>query len=168
MKNRIVGILVIGIALLIGFITFSFNKALTEIVNAACSHGSGCAMWGTINFQTNLSIGIMIFIILVGLYLIFFGKEEKVVTKIKTIKPHVEQKKISQESYQKIKKELPGDERLVFEKIIESEGSIFQSELVGKTSFPKVKVTRILDKLEGKGLVERKRRGMTNIVILKG
>jgi len=62
---------------------------------------------------------------------------------------------------------LNDDEKLVFDKIIESEGTIFQSDLVDKTKFTKVKVTRLLDKLEGKGLIERKRRGMTNVVILK-
>ena len=31
----------------------------------------------------------------------------------------------------------------------------------------KVKITRILDKLEASGLVERKRRGMTNVVMAK-
>jgi uncharacterized membrane protein len=62
---------------------------------------------------------------------------------------------------------LNKDEKNVLEKIIESEGTIFQSELVNKTRFPKVKVTRILDRLEGKGLIERKRRGMTNVVVLK-
>lgn len=168
MKNRIVGILVIGIALLIGFVTFSFNKALKDIVNMACSHGSECAMWGTIKFQTNISIGIMIFIVIVGIYLVLFGKEEKIITKIKTVKPQIEPEKTSKENYQKIIKGLGGDEKIVFDKIIKSEGTIFQSDLVDKTSFPKVKVTRILDKLEGKGLVERRRRGMTNIVILKG
>jgi len=124
-------------------------------------------MWGTINFQTNVSLGIMIFIIIIGLYLIFFGKEEKIVTKIKTIRPQIEPKNITKEYYQKIRNKLSDDERLVFDKIIESEGTIFQSDLVDKTKFTKVKVTRILDKLEGKGLVERRRRGMTNVIILK-
>lgn len=64
-------------------------------------------------------------------------------------------------------KELKPDETLMFDKIIEAEGTIFQSELVEKTGFTKVKVTRLLDRLEGKGLIERKRRGMTNVVILK-
>ena len=53
-------------------------------------------------------------------------------------------------------------------KIIESaEGAIFQSDLVEKSEFDKVKVSRILDRLEGKQLIERKRRGMTNVVILR-
>lgn len=167
MKNRIVGILIVGLAILIGFIVFLFNRALIKIVNTSCSHGSACPMWGTIDFQTNLSIGIMIFIIVIGAYLIFFGKEEKIVTKIKTVKQQIEPKNINKENYQKIMKELNNDERLIFEKVIESNGSIFQSDLVDKTNFTKVKVTRILDKLEGIGLIERKRRGMTNIIILK-
>jgi len=167
MKNRIAGFIVIGIALLIGFITFSFNKAMKDIVSTSCSHGPSCAMWGDINLQTKISIAIMIFIVIIGLYLIFFGKEEKIITKIKKIKEQVNPKKISKDNYKKIIKNLSKDEKLVFENVINSEGTIFQSDLTEKTGLNKVKITRILDRLEGKGLIERKRRGMTNIVILK-
>jgi len=167
MKNRIVGFLIIGIAVLIGFIIYSFNVALTNIVNTACSHGSICPMWGAIDFQTNVSIGIMIFVITIGLYLIFFGKEEKLITKIKKVKQQFELKKITKENYKKIMSNLNVDESLVFGKIIEANGTIFQSDLVDKTKLSKVKITRILDKLEGRGLVERRRRGMTNVIILK-
>jgi uncharacterized membrane protein len=167
MKNRIVGILVIGIALLIGFIIFSFNQAMTNIVSTSCSHGSECPMWGTIEFQTNLSIAIMIIIIIIGMYLVFFGKEEIRITRFKILKQQIEPKKITKENYQKVMNTLDKDERVILEKIIEAQGTIFQSELVDKTKFPKVRVTRILDKLEGKGLIERKRRGMTNVVVLK-
>ena len=161
MKNRTVGILVIAIALLIGFIIFWFNKALSEIVNTSCTHGPSCPMWGTIDFQTKTSLGIMGFVVLIGLYLVFFVKEEKVKTE------QVSEKKISKENYEKIMGKLNADEKIVLEKIIESQGTIFQSDLVEKTSFTKVKMTRILDRLEGKALIERKRRGMTNVVILK-
>jgi len=167
MKNRIVGILVIIIALLIGFIIYSFNQAMTGIVNSSCSHGPSCPMWGTISFQTNVSIGIMLFVIIIGLYLIFWSKEERIVTKIKTFKTQVEPKKITKDNYQKVMSTLTNDEKNVLLKIIESQGTIFQSDLVDKTKFTKVKVTRILDRLEGKGLIERKRRGMTNVIILK-
>lgn len=51
--------------------------------------------------------------------------------------------------------------------ITESEGMIFQNELAEKMGVSKVKITRVLDKLESKGLVERRRRGMTNVIILK-
>ena len=44
---------------------------------------------------------------------------------------------------------------------------MYQSDVMKELELSKVKVTRILDRLEGKGILERKRRGMTNIVILK-
>ena len=49
----------------------------------------------------------------------------------------------------------------------EQNGTIFQAELMEKLSTGKVGITRLLDKLEAKQLIERKRRGMNNIVILK-
>ena len=170
MKNRNVGIIIIGIALLIGFIIWAFNKAMTSIVNESCSHGPTCPMWGTIDFQTNVSIGVMVFVILVGLYLIFFAKDEKekvIETKVVKVKEQITPKQVTKENYEKIMKELSADEKLVLEKIIEAQGTIFQSDLVEKTGLTKVKVTRILDKLEGKAVIERKRRGMTDVVILK-
>ena len=68
---------------------------------------------------------------------------------------------------EKIVSSLSEEEKLVYSKIKESDGAAFQTELVEKSGLDKVKVTRILDKLEGKGLVERKRRGMSNVVVLK-
>lgn len=152
MRNRIVGTVIVGIAVLIGFIIFSFNRALTNIVNTSCEHGPSCPMWGTIDFQTNVGIAIMAFVVIVGLYLIFFSREKT------EPKPEVSKKILAS---------LDSDEKLVFEKIVEVQGTIFQSDLVEKTGFSKVKVTRILDKLEGRGVIERMRRGMTNVVILK-
>lgn len=67
----------------------------------------------------------------------------------------------------KAAKSLGGDEAKLFDIIVESNGLVFQNELVEKMSLSKVKITRLLDKLEAKGLVERRRRGMTNIVVLK-
>jgi uncharacterized membrane protein len=162
MKNRTVGFLMLGVAALIGYIIFSFNKALTDIVNMACTHGPSCPMWGVINFQTNMSTVIMIVVAMIGLYLIFFSKEEGT-EETKVIK----QKKDMKKDYRKILPTLSHDERIVFEEIIKSDGAIFQSELVERTKLTKVKITRIIDKLEGKGLVERRRRGMTNVVIMK-
>jgi len=153
-----------------GFIIFSFNTALTTIVSTACIHGTACPMRGIIEFQTNLSITITVAVLLIGLYLVFFGEEQKIITKIKMFKPpatQVEPEKISVDNYRKVLSDLNADERAILEKVIEAQGTLFQSELVDKTGFTKVKVTRILDSLEGRGLIERRRRGMTNVVILK-
>ncbi len=165
MKNKIVGTLIIIIAALIGFIIFSFNRAMTRIVNTSCPHGDTCPMWGTIEFQTYISAGIMVLVVAIGIYLIFFGKEEKIITKIKTVKS--EKKSFNKDNYKNIMNTLNEDEKIIFGKILDAQGTIFQSEIVDKTEFNKAKVTRILDRLEGRGVVERRRRGMTNVVILK-
>jgi uncharacterized membrane protein len=162
MKNKFVGILLIVLSLLLGFIVISFNKSINNIAKASCSdiiNGLSCPIIESINFQTKMSLGMMAFLILFGLYLIFFG--ERIITNLS------QHKKITKEEYKNIIVNLNEEEKNIFENIIESQGSIFQSELVDKTKLTKVKITRILDRLEGKGLIERKRRGMTNIIILK-
>lgn len=64
---------------------------------------------------------------------------------------------------------LDGDARTVFAAIVEAGGEILQRDLPIQTNFSKVKITRTLDYLEGKGLIIRKRHGMTNkVIITKG
>lgn len=64
-------------------------------------------------------------------------------------------------------KNLTDEEKKIYDVISSSDGFIFQSDLIEKTNFTKVKISRILDKLEAKNLIERRRRGMANIVVLK-
>ena len=64
-------------------------------------------------------------------------------------------------------KSLKDDEAVVFRAIISAEGMINQGELVELTSLPKSTVSKCLDVLESRGLVERRRRGMGNVVVLK-
>ena len=61
---------------------------------------------------------------------------------------------------------LNKEEKAIYSILIK-EKNMFQADLVDKSGFGKVKVTRILDRLESKNLIERKRRGMNNIVALK-
>ena len=69
--------------------------------------------------------------------------------------------------WKEIAKTLKDEERSIYETILDSGGMIFQSELVEKLGLSKSSVSRSLDLLESKGLVERKRRGMANLVLLK-
>ncbi len=64
-------------------------------------------------------------------------------------------------------RDLDSDEKSLYLMVAERDGAMFQSELVEKTGHTKVRVTRMLDKLEAKGLIERRRRGLTNIIVLK-
>jgi len=61
---------------------------------------------------------------------------------------------------------LDGDARTVFSVIVEAGGEVLQKDLPIQTNFSKVKITRTLDYLEAKGLIIRKRHGMTNKVII--
>jgi len=164
MKNRIVGTIIIIIAILIGLIIYLFNRALTEIVSSSCTHGPSCPMWGSIEFQTNISLIILIFVLGIGIYLFF--KQEETILKIKKIK-NKNEKLIKKEDYQNILSQLKNEEKNIFQIIVNEGGGIFQSDLVEKSNLSKVKVSRILDKLEAKNLIERKRRGMTNFVVIK-
>lgn len=64
-------------------------------------------------------------------------------------------------------KSFNDDEKKVYDVLVDAEGFIFQNDLIRKTGYSKVKISRILDKLEVKGIIERRRRGMANIVVLK-
>lgn len=59
---------------------------------------------------------------------------------------------------------LPEDEQKLYQMISEAGGELLQMHIVSSGIFSKAKVTRLLDKLEGRGLVVRERHGMTNRV----
>ena len=69
--------------------------------------------------------------------------------------------------YAKILPTLKDDEQKVFKAVLEFDGIIAQSELSGLTGVSKSNISRALDLLESRGYVERRRRGMGNIIVLK-
>ena len=140
----------VGVVLLV--IVLSLVPILQEAEMAGCvcsdSEEEGiCPHKDNLPYQVYLGIGIAIIMFVLS-YFIITKKEP---TKKKLVIP----------------KDLTKEEKSVIDSIIKSDGLIFQSDLVEKLGMSKVKVTRILDKLEARGLIERRRRGMTNAVILK-
>jgi len=61
---------------------------------------------------------------------------------------------------------LANNEQDVYEAVLEADGVLPQSEIVDQLDCSKATVSRALDSLETKNLVERKRRGMGNMVLL--
>ncbi|MCZ2809739.1 MAG: hypothetical protein O2V44_10330 [Candidatus Bathyarchaeota archaeon] len=59
------------------------------------------------------------------------------------------------------------DEKRIVSLIIDEGGTIFQSQLVDRSGYSKSKVSLLLDRLEAKKILERKRRGMSNAIVLK-
>lgn len=158
MENKHVGFLVIGIAVLLIIIIFLFQTALKDIIAVGCGedHSSVCPMNQTVNQQTYLSLGIVGLLIIIGLVLIFTKPKEKVIVK----KVKERKKKID-------KTKLDRDEKRIVNFLEEENGTMFQATLKEKLEVGKVKLTRLLDKLEAKQIIERKRRGMNNIVVLR-
>lgn len=60
------------------------------------------------------------------------------------------------------------DEKLVFDAIKMSGGELTQKEIVFKTGLSKVKVHRVLNKLEGSGIIRRYPYGMTKKIVIDG
>jgi len=162
MENKNVGFILLGISAIMVLIVFMFKSVLTDFVDYSCTiaHGGDyCPMYDTISQQTYLALGLVGILIIVGIVLIFSKPSIKTVIKTKTIERKLERKKVDLT-------DLKTEEKKVLDLIRENK-AIFQADLIEKTGIGKAKMTRIIDRLEGKGLVERKRRGMTNVVVLK-
>lgn len=155
MENKQVGWLIVGISIVIGIIILIFNMGLKDLVDETCSHGPNCTMYNTIAIQTDISLAIAGIILVIGLVIMFMKPKEKIV--VKKIKE--KKKKIDLKGLNSKEKEVIN--------ILQKEGAIFQRTLMEKLEIGKVGMTRILDKLESKEIVERKRRGMNNVVVLK-
>ena len=156
MENKNVGFLIIGIAVVIGIIVFIFNSALTSIVGTSCGMGPSCTMYDAIRTQTWLSLSIAGVVLVIGLFIMFIKPKEKIIIKTKKEK----KKKLNLAGLDK-------NEKKVIDILQGENGAIFQSTLMEKLEIGKVGITRLLDKLEAKQLIERKRRGMNNIVVLR-
>ncbi len=61
---------------------------------------------------------------------------------------------------------LDGDERRLLRVIVQAKGDVLQQDLVQITAFSDAKVSRLLDRLEERGLVVRERHGMSNRIRL--
>ena len=118
-------------------------------INECPAHNSNTSWFITSAFA------IAILISVIGIYFTFFDREKEAYTE-------------KNKDFKKIDiNKLDEEEKLLYNKILEKDGSIYQSDLVRDLGYTKVKVTRLLDRLETKNVIERKRRGMTNIIVLK-
>jgi uncharacterized membrane protein len=92
------------------------------------------------------------------IYLLLIGKNE-----------HIQNRGLSiRETWNNLLENLSNDdEKELVQLIIAEGGTIFQSQLVEKSGYSKSKVSLVLDRLEARNILERRRRGMSNVIILK-
>lgn len=139
-----------------------FKSSLETYLYTACPllHNTGaneCPATKTLNQQTYMAYALVAIIALIGVILTIVKPEQKII--IKKVKEQIKKTEIDT-------KDLTKEEKQILT-ILQKEKTLFQGDLIEITHFNKAKITRILDKLENRQIVERKRRGMTNIVVLK-
>ena len=157
MENKTLGIILIVISVLILITTIIYKIQVDSLVSELMETSGGeCVINGDCVHQKSslpLYLGSILFVLSlgVGIYLLIFDK--------KTEKK--ETKKIE------IPKNIYEEEKKIINVLNSKGGSAYQSDLIKETEFSKVKITRVLDKLEHRKIIERKRRGMANLVVLK-
>ncbi len=162
MQTKQIGILLIGIAVIMLIVVLLFKSSLETYLYTSCPllHNTGaneCPATKTLNQQSYLAYTLVAIIALVGVILTVMKPEQKII--IKRIKTQEKKQEINTADLTKEEKQIV--------KILQEEKTLFQGDLIEKTQFGKAKITRILDKLENRQIIERKRRGLTNIVVLK-
>ena len=156
-NTRYLGIVLMILSIVLVVIMFNFSQTMLELIDSgqlgSCQEYEMCPHVTVLN-QTYIGYFLAFVIFVIGLFLFVYGG--------KPVKPEGKEKK-----WGDTLKTLTGDEKDVYEKVIAVGGVMFQSEIVEQTEFPKAKVSRILDKMEARGLLEKRRRGMTNAIVLK-
>ncbi len=154
---REAGFALIAISIVLFFVMLSLTNQLNDYIHASCTHPEGevCPMASELPIQSYAGFSLDF---VVGGFGVFLVLKSRQIQRFQSEKKH---------DFEKTLKELDGDEKKVYELISSSDGVVFQSDIVEKTGLQKVKVTRILDRMEHRGLVERRRRGMSNIVLIK-
>jgi len=144
---------------------FFYNRTLNDLANGSCTEDASICPHAKVVDAQNYVIAILVIVIAVMagwlLYNAYFAKSPAPAEAApETKQAGTKKRKLSTN-------DLDSDEARVVAIINEGNGSVYQSDIMKKTGFSKVKVSRLLDKLEQKGLLERKRRGMTNLVVAK-
>jgi len=156
MENKHVGYILITVSIILLINVISINSIFNNNNNNFCTEDS-CPYHQSFNQIIYLSISTIGLLLITGIVLIKSKPEEKTI--IKEIEVEKPKKEIDTS-------ELTSEEKETLE-LIQENKAIFQADLIEKTGYGKVKMTRIIDRLEGKDIVERKRRGMTNVVVMK-
>jgi hypothetical protein len=153
---RAVGAVIVLIALFMSLMMMWFLDELSKVSADTCTCGDTCNM---VKFQVPSYFYAGAFVVLllfvIGIMLVLKGNA-------------VSGPQVGSAAWEANLKRLDAEEKAVYKAVMGAGGTMFQSEIVEGLGWSKVKVTRTLDSLESRRLIERRRRGLTNIIVLKG
>lgn len=146
MKIKQIGKLNLGIGISMAIITTSYSIFTSQSELFA---------------QSILGAGIALMQITLGIKLIKTKESSPIPPQIKVIKYEKEKPELEID-----KSDLSENEKSIIFKL-EKRKEILQSELMEELNINKVKMSRVLKKLEEKDLIEKKKKGMNNLIVLK-
>jgi len=157
LQTKTLGILIVVFAIGMAFVSVPPTIQTAEANAAECVSKNGTPMtwYEHLPAEFFLSISFVVVMGIIGMFLALRSLEREKMDQTLRMK------------LSEAKKKLQGDEKKIYEIVASNEGVIFQSELAEKAGFPKARISRNLDKLEGKGLIERRRRGLSNVILIR-
>ena len=159
------GILISAIVLIISVLLLADKLLSTGPVQFILEDGKAVPVEGVSYFSLNEVLFFIITAWLGGMsfiYIILFSRDKETPDLEREI-PEITENKSTVQLAANL---LDGDEKVLFRKIVDNDG-ILQRELILKTGFSEPKVSRLLDKVERRGLIIRQRDGMGNRIFLK-
>jgi len=161
--DRRIGIILVVISLLLGAMAVVDKTNTDNLINEFSNQTGSCYVEGTCLHEQTTTTFIILAIVAAALAII--GAVIIILSDRKT----TDKKEAEDDNNRTNVKHLTlgAEQKKIYDALVESGGSMLQGELVEKTGMNKVTVSRILDKLEMHGLIERRRHGMSNIVIIK-
>jgi hypothetical protein len=164
MNNQKLGVVIILLSLVIGFVIFNFMGSIRAQANdLGCYENEGCMKLESNLTMGHIAFGVIGFIFALGFYLLIFSKGEQAI-----IRRLDEQKteRSEDEKFDLLLKGLDSYDKKVMKLLKENPG-ITQSTLQIKSDMSKAKLSYVLTDLEKKNLVKREKKGKTYSVYLK-
>lgn len=181
MQNKSLGVVLIVLSVVIITLLFFFKSQFQDTfgihATPKCVHdlskGEVCPYEKLVDILPYfyISITFLVIILLVGIYIIFFGDKEKRIiqeyqNKITKRLEDVRKKELKEDKFNFLMSALNEDEQKVIKAVKEQDG-VTQATLRIRTDLSKTKLSFILSDLEKKGLISKQIKGKTNQIFLK-
>ncbi|NQV92007.1 hypothetical protein HQ489_06045 [Candidatus Woesearchaeota archaeon] len=163
MEQRKIGVIIIVASIIVlGLLIFLKVETDNQMLNAcekSCGDlgGNNCSLDSCPYHQGN---GLSWVLIVMSIFIAFLGG-----TGIYLFLPKKHENIIEKKEYDLTV--LADEEKKIFYYIKNHKEGVYQSHVVKKFDLSKVQATRLLDKFEGMDLIQRKRKGLANLVSVK-
>jgi len=160
--NRKIGFVLLALGVVLGAIALFVKTSSDAVISAYSERAGTCYIGSTcLHDQTNMAFIVLAIIaaviFIVGFMVLFFSKEKR---------RHEKKSRIQKRNMKKRNVTLTPEQKKLYN-ILREAGPMLQGELVARSGMGKVRVSRTLDRMEMLGVAERRRHGMSNLVVLK-